>query len=78
VGGIGVASGSVAIAVPLVTVAVLWFIAVTCWSNAMSSVFQLALYRYATVGEAPAGFTVDTLGGAFRQKGSRRRNRSAF
>lgn len=70
VGGIGIASGSIAIAAPLVTIAVVWFIAVTCWSNAMSSVFQLALYRYATAGAALGGFTEAELGGAFRQEGA--------
>lgn len=51
-----------------VVIAVLWIIAVTCWSNAMSSVFQLALYRYATEGQAPGPFATVDLGHAFTRK----------
>jgi hypothetical protein len=73
IGGIGFASGNVGIAVVLGGAAVLWFIAVTCWSNAMSGVFQLALYRYATQHEVPTEFAQADLGGAFTQKGATRR-----
>ena len=51
------------------SIAVVWIIAVSCWTNAMSSVFQLALYRYAVDGEAPAAFASVELGSAFQQKG---------
>ena len=51
------------------SVAVVWIIAVSCWTNAMSSVFQLALYRYAVDGQAPAAFASVELGTAFKQKG---------
>ena len=58
-----------------VSVGVLWIVAVTCWSNAMTSVFQLALYRYATEGQAPAAFANADLGSAF---GQRSRRNSSF
>lgn len=52
-----------------IVIAVVWIIGVTCWSNAMSSIFQLALYRYATDGTAPAAFAAADLPGAFQPKG---------
>jgi hypothetical protein len=55
-----------------IVIAVVWAIAVSCWANALSSVFQLALYRYATQGAAPGPFAGVDLGSTFTRKGSRR------
>lgn len=75
---IGAASGSAAAIVATIAIAVVWFVAVTCWSNAMSSVFQVALYRYATDGQAPVAFAQAGLDTAFTTKGSRRGGSSFF
>ncbi|MCU1355269.1 MAG: hypothetical protein JWM89_687 [Acidimicrobiales bacterium] len=58
-----------------VSIGVLWIVVVTCWSNAMTSIFQLALYRYATEGQAPVAFAGADLGSAF---GQRSRRNSSF
>lgn len=57
-----------------VTVAIgaVWLIGVACWSSAMSAVFQLALYRYATQAPLPQQFAAVDLGSAFGPKGARR------
>lgn len=52
-----------------IAIAVVWVIAVSCWSSAMSAVFQLALYRYATQAPLPTQFASIDLGSAFRTKG---------
>lgn len=67
---VGIASGVGVLAVAAVVSAVIWFIGVSCWSIAMSSVFQVALYRYATDGSAPGPFAQAQLGSAFTTKGS--------
>ncbi|HRW36354.1 MAG: hypothetical protein KDB04_10470 [Acidimicrobiales bacterium] len=69
---LGIGTGTaLGIGVTLV-IGVLWLIAVACWSSAMSAVFQLALYRYATQAPLPAPFAQIELGQAFTTKGSRR------
>ncbi|HEY4377321.1 MAG TPA: DUF6159 family protein [Acidimicrobiales bacterium] len=72
VGGLGIATGTAPGAIVGITVGVLWLIVVMCWSNAMSGIFQAALYRYAVNGSAPGPFATVDLGGAFRQRGNRR------
>lgn len=52
-------------------IAFVWVVAVTCWSSAMSAVFQLALYRYATQSSLPPQFATVDLASAFRPKTSR-------
>lgn len=54
---------------------VLWVIVVSVFSAALSGVFRTALYRYAVLGEEPAGFTHDQIAGAFRTRRLGRRNR---
>jgi len=71
--GLGAAAGTGPAIAVTVGIAAVWIIAITCWTNAMSSVFQLALYRYATDGQAPAAFAGADLGGAFRQKSAARK-----
>ena len=72
---VGFASGGAGLGIGFVVTAIaaVWIIAVICWTSAMSSVFQLALYRYAADGQAPAAFTSVELGTAFQQKRSVRR-----
>lgn len=53
-------------------IAVVWLIAVSCWSSAMTAVFQLALYRYATQAPLPQEFAQIDLQQAFGPKGARR------
>jgi hypothetical protein len=36
--------------------------------SALAGIYSAALYRYATEGQAPAGFDSDALQGAFRVK----------
>lgn len=55
-----------------VVIAVVWLIAVSCWSSAMTAVFQLALYRYATQAPLPQEFAQVNLQEAFGPKGARR------
>jgi Family of unknown function (DUF6159) len=80
--GIGLAMFVLAIPVLLVAVALA---AVTTWlgiavgviglgflaavGSALSGVFNAALYRYATTGEAPGGFSEGDLNGTFRPRG---------
>ncbi|MEZ5179947.1 MAG: DUF6159 family protein [Acidimicrobiales bacterium] len=71
--GVGIAIGSPGALVVLGAWATVWMVAVVCWSNAMSAVFQLALYRYATDGQAPSAFAAVDLGHAFTQKSRARR-----
>lgn len=68
--GAGAATGTALGLGTTIAIAVVWVIAVSCWSSAMSAVFQLALYRYATQAALPPQFAAIDLGSAFRQKGS--------
>ena len=67
---VGAAAGTAGLVVT-VAIAAVWVAAVVCWSNAMSSVFQLALYRYATTGQPPAAFANAGLDSAFQPRRSR-------
>jgi hypothetical protein len=62
-GGAGLAGGAV-----LVAVGALIFVVAMLISQAMRSIFGVALYRYATTGEAPASFTEDELQSAVRTR----------
>jgi hypothetical protein len=61
-------SVSVTLAVTLGFVAVLAVLALAIIQSALSAVYSAALYRYATVGEAPAGFESSGLQLAFAPK----------
>jgi len=63
-----VATGSMPVIVAAVAVGVVWMIAVSCWSSAMTAVFQLALYRYATQAPLPSEFAQVNLAEAFGHK----------
>jgi hypothetical protein len=62
-GGAGLAGGAV-----LVAVGALIFVVAMLISQAMRSIFGVALYRYATTGEAPASFTEEELQSAVRTR----------
>ena len=62
-GGAGLAGGAVLVAIGAVVLTVSMLI-----MQAMRAVFGVALYRYATSGEAPATFTEDELRSAVRIK----------
>jgi hypothetical protein len=47
-------------------VAVLYFIAMMTAFSAARQIFTVALYRYATTGQAPNGYTGEGLRGAVR------------
>lgn len=69
----GAATGTVLGFGTTVVIAVVWLIVVTCWSSAMSAVFQLALYRYATGGSVPTEFGPVDFAHAFAPKTRQRR-----
>ena len=68
----GAATGTALGLGTMVALAVLWLIGVSCWAAATTGVFQVALYRYAVDGVAPAGFDRIDFAGAFRTKGQPR------
>jgi hypothetical protein len=49
----------------LLGVALFYFLMLGAFMSAMKGIFAVALYRYATQGEAPAGFSKVNLNGAF-------------
>ena len=53
---------------PLIPVAVVYFLVLFATMSAARQIFTVALYRYATTGEAPDGYTGDGLHGAVRQR----------
>jgi len=63
VGAIGMSSVVLAVIVGSLTFGLL--IAV---STALSGIFNAALYRYATTGQAPGAFSADDLNGSFKEK----------
>lgn len=69
---IGISANSVPVIIAGVAVMAVAVIAVSVFGAALSGVFRTALYRFAVLGEEPAGFTHDQIAGAFRQKRSRR------
>ena len=62
---LGAASVSVALALTVGVVAVLGVVTLGIVQTALSAIYSAALYRYATVGEAPAGFATTGLQNAF-------------
>lgn len=69
---LGVVSGSAAVIIAAVAVGAIWLIAVSCWASAMSAIFQLMLYRYATHAEVAAEFQSVDLAGAMGPRKGRR------
>lgn len=70
---LAVVSGSAPVIAVGVAVAVTWLVVVACVCSALTGVFQVALYRFATSGVTPPQFADVDLSGAFAQKGSRGR-----
>ena len=68
IGFAGVASGTLVIAVPLVALAVVIFLATIVVVNALSGIFRTALYRYAVDGAVPGAFADVDLASAFGKK----------
>jgi hypothetical protein len=64
-----IVGGLATVAVPLaVIVGVIGFGLLIAVSGAMSGIFNAALYRYATTGQAPGSFSEDDLRGSFKEK----------
>lgn len=64
---LGVASGSAAVAIPLVGIAVIGLLVVTIVLSALSVVYQTALYRFATNQTVPV-FGAESMRGAFSRR----------
>jgi hypothetical protein len=62
---LGISGDLVAVTVGGIALFVIWTIVVSVFASALSGVFQTALYRFAVLGEEPAGFTHDQIAGAF-------------
>jgi hypothetical protein len=48
--------------------AILWFATMMAAFTAANEIFTVALYRYATTGEAPSGYDAGTMDGALRRR----------
>lgn len=71
----GAVSGTAAIALPVITVGVLWLVVVMTVMSALSGIYRTALYRYAADGRVPDAFAGFDLEHAF---GARKKGRAAF
>jgi len=71
VAGIGVATGTLVAAIPLVAIGVVWILIVQMAIQAMSGIYRTALYRFAVDGKPPAAFAQADLAHAFTQRGRR-------
>jgi hypothetical protein len=69
--GIGVATGSLAVAIAIGIVGVVWVAIVSVVISAMTGIYRTALYRYAVDGTAPAAFAGADLGHAYGPKKQR-------
>lgn len=67
-GLIGAGTGLGALVLVAVVGFVVWMLVVSVFSAALSGVFRTALYRYAMLGEEPAGFSHDQIAAAFRTR----------
>ncbi len=52
-----------------IVVGVLYFLMLSVIAAAVKTIFTVALYRYASQGEVPAGFTPELVQGAFISRG---------
>jgi hypothetical protein len=62
------ATGITALIVAGIVVGVIWMCGVAIVTSALGVVYQTALYRYASSGSVPPGFTEDQIAGAFAPK----------
>jgi hypothetical protein len=65
---VGAASVSPKLAIPVGVLVGLALLSLGIVQTALSAIYSAALYRYATVGEAPAGFEGTAIATAFRQR----------
>jgi len=65
------ATGVTALIVAAIVLGTVWIVGVMIVTSALSVVFQTALYRYASSGTVPPGFTEDQIVGAFKAKKKR-------
>jgi Family of unknown function (DUF6159) len=65
------ATGITAVIVATMVLGVIWIVGVMIVTSALGVVFQTALYRYASSGTVPPGFTEDQIAGAFKAKKKR-------
>ena len=70
---LGAATGTVLGFGVTLAIAIVWLIAVSCWTSAMTAVFQLSLYRFATQAPLPQEFAAINLNEAFGPEGATRR-----
>jgi hypothetical protein len=68
---VGLSSGSVPVIVLGALLVAAVVIVISVFGAALGGIFRTALYRYAVLGEEPAGFTQDQIAGAFRPKKNR-------
>lgn len=73
IGALGVASGSVPLAIVAVVIAVAIGATSIAITSALSGIYRVALYRYAVDGKGPAAFASFDFDEAFRRKGRRSR-----
>jgi hypothetical protein len=67
-GGIALTGSVVALGAVLIAVGVLVAVAAGLLQATLSAVFRVALYRFATQGDAPGAFSQEQLAGAFQAK----------
>jgi Family of unknown function (DUF6159) len=65
---LGVATGSVVVAVVIGAVGVAWILVASTVVAALSGIYRTALYRFASTGEVPEDFTGVDFQGAFRPR----------
>jgi hypothetical protein len=70
--GIGIATGTLVAAIPLVAIGVVMLLIALVIIQAMSGIYRTALYRFAVDGKAPPAFAGADLSGAFTKRGARR------
>jgi hypothetical protein len=66
------ATGVTALIVAAIVLGTVWLVGVAIVTTALSVVYQTALYRYASTGTVPPGFTEAQIAGAFRPKKQRK------
>jgi hypothetical protein len=71
--GLALMNASTVLGVPVIAISVIGFIAVTVVTSAMSTIYQTALFRFATHRPIP-GFQSELLAGAFGERKRRRRS----
>ncbi len=66
--GLGVVTGVTAVIIGAVAIGGIYLCVAAAVINALSGIYRTALYRFATEGEAPAGFDQEIMASAFRPK----------